>query len=1279
MTFRLLALLTWFLLQESASAQGQINLNNRGLAQVFDASGKPITGTSFVAQIWYGPSANSLTQFFALSPFRASTTTFPGTWNPSATGGPGAIGTLTGFPPGSTVTMRVAVWDSAISGVGAYQAFNLTPGTGLSEPFTYAIPPDPLAIPGGMGNMRPFSLVTAGGLAQAAINLNNRGLALVNDAAGKPLTGTSFVAQVWYGPSASSLTKFFAPSPFRASTTTYPGTWNPAATGGPGAYPILTGFAPGSTVTIRVAVWDSAIAGVGAAEAFNRTPGTGLSEPFTYTIPPDPLAIPGGMENLQPFSLIQAGGLTNRPPSAIPQTVNVSEDGSLSIILYGSDPEGAPLTHKIIKQPINGSLSYRSGALTYLPKLGYEGEDSFTFIVNDSVNNSEEAAVLINVLPKPEIMSAFWSTPNGESTCYSGTTVTLFAEVKGFNITDKIAFRIIESDPILDDGIITVDATFFEFNSKTYASATWVSQWVYDGGGNPEYYFTAFGRELTSAKSPLLLVIPSDIDDKISSANVFGNINYSIQTNSSIELPDDVDFYQINALAGQTITFDVDKISGSFTPMLRLFNSKGLEITNNVGQIAPLEKSTNEAFIRFNFSDSGEYYVGVSGAGNAKYNPLSGRDDLPGSYGSYRFTVSSGFASHVTRADSTSEYLVDICREDKVGYPIDSTKNTWVIIHGWNSSRTESKISNLVKSVIIARPSDQVLTLDWSSLADTGYFNIFSVLLLDPTSQAREAAKGIAPTGKWAATILQHYGLSADKINVIGHSFGCYVADQLADGYQPEKLRSIVALDPAANAVPGAFNPEIEVNFLVNSIWSWVFHSSDLGSDFVPSLASESFIVRTGLDLVSAHLAVLNFFSDLLVKPLNFVTSLFNLNRLSSGDFGPWVLNQFYSPFKTDRNFLVYEATINAPDGVVASVEYIANAPAIFVDYPADNSVVRDRVISVGGRASDFDRGNSGVSSVVVNGSISTGGVSSDVQTAFWSNTVAMKLGTNTMQVVATDASATNPGKATNSVVVKYQPEFIDLPSQAFDELALASLDLAVDDKVLSDRVLSHSLKSGPVGLSVTASGRLAWVPTEAQGPSTNLVEVAITDGFVGTTKRVVIVVREVNTPPSLKAVPDSTLAAGVEWLVGVEGTDSDLPVQQLAYTLKASPAGMTINQVNGTIRWTPSRAQGPGTYPVTVSVADSVGAVVEQSFRVSVSGPAQRPTLAISSANPNGTISLQIRAEQGLVVDLEHSGDLNTWVLAQQITGQTMDQPVKLVLPTDPNTQAVFWRLRLR
>jgi pimeloyl-ACP methyl ester carboxylesterase len=929
MITRFASLLLWWLLITPTFGQGQINLNNRGLAQVYDTTGKPLTGTSFVAQIWYGSSANSLTRSFLPAPFRASTTSFPGTWNPAAAGGPGAIATLEGFAPGSTVTLQVAVWDSAISGAGSAQAFSRLPGTGLSEVFTFKVPTDPLAL-AGLENMKPFSLVSALPI-QAPINLNNRGLALVNDASGKPLTGTSFVAQIWYGASASSLTKSFAPSPFRASTTTFPGTWNPSAAGGPGNLGTLEGFPPGSTVTLQVAVWDSAISGLNAAQALLQRPGTGLSKPFTYTIPLDPFAIPGGMENMLSFSLLPETVLPNNPPLANPQAVNVIEDGSIFITLTGFDAEGAPLTHQIKKQPVNGDVYYNSGIALYLPRKGFEGSDSFTFTANDGVNISEEATVSISVLPKPEILQSLWITPNTASTCYSGTQVTLIAEVKGFNIDDTITFNIIEDDELSDDPVTTIGAKIVEYNSRFYASNTWTTQLVSDGfDGYPEFYFTASGRGLTSARSSLLSIIPADTDDTLSSATVLGNITFSMVTNNSIELPDDVDLYRITASVGQTITFDVDRTSALFTPMLRIFNSNGLEITNNVGQIAPLEISTNEAFISYNFPTSGVYYIGVSGSGNTKYDPLTGKGDLPGSYGSYRLTISSGFASHITRQDSNLEYLVDICREDNKGQPIDPTKNTWLIIHGWNSSRSEPKIKKLVDAVIATRPEDQVISLDWSSMAETGYFNIFDIIFTaDVKSAVRAAAKGISPTGKWAAAILKHYGFRAEKINIIGHSFGCYVADQVADNYQPEKLRSIVALDPAANAVPEVFNPVSEVSFLANFIWSWVFHSSDLGNDFVPSFASESFVVRTGINLISAHSVVVDFFSDVLLRTSSYVASLFNLNRLTSAYFGPWVLNQFYSPFFSDKKYLAYEAIIGAPNGIADSIEYRINAPVI--------------------------------------------------------------------------------------------------------------------------------------------------------------------------------------------------------------------------------------------------------------------------------------------------------------------------------------------------------------
>ena len=148
----------------STFGQGQINLNNRGLALVTDGSGRPLTGTSFVAQVWYGASASTLTSSFAPSPFRASTTTYPGSWNPAATGGPGTIATLTGFAAGSSVTLQVRVWDSSrfTTWVQAQQDPRVKWITGVSDTFTYSIPTDTLAIPGGMENMKSFMVGQAG-------------------------------------------------------------------------------------------------------------------------------------------------------------------------------------------------------------------------------------------------------------------------------------------------------------------------------------------------------------------------------------------------------------------------------------------------------------------------------------------------------------------------------------------------------------------------------------------------------------------------------------------------------------------------------------------------------------------------------------------------------------------------------------------------------------------------------------------------------------------------------------------------------------------------------------------------------------------------------------------------------------------------------------------------------------------------------------------------------------------------------------------------------------
>ena len=63
--------------------------------------------------------------------------------------------------------------------------------------------------------------------------------------------------------------------------------------------------------------------------------------------------------------------------------------------------------------------------------------------------------------------------------------------------------------------------------------------------------------------------------------------------------------------------------------------------------------------------------------------------------------------------------------------------------------------------------------------------------------------------------------------------------------------------------------------------------------------------------------------------------------------------------------------------------------------------------------------------------------------------------------------------------------------------------------------------------------------------------------------------------------------------------TDSDLPAQQLTVRLLSAPTGLAVSS-QGIISWTPSEAQGPGTYPVTVEVSDGVLSSTNQ-FNVSV------------------------------------------------------------------------------
>jgi streptogramin lyase len=89
----------------------------------------------------------------------------------------------------------------------------------------------------------------------------------------------------------------------------------------------------------------------------------------------------------------------NDPPVVTSQSVETDEDTQVKIALIATDIDGDTLTFNVTVQPTNGTLSGTTPELTYEPKYGFGGDDSFTFIANDGTIDSAPVTVKITINP----------------------------------------------------------------------------------------------------------------------------------------------------------------------------------------------------------------------------------------------------------------------------------------------------------------------------------------------------------------------------------------------------------------------------------------------------------------------------------------------------------------------------------------------------------------------------------------------------------------------------------------------------------------------------------------------------------------------------------------------------------------------------------------------------------------------------------------------------------------------------------------------------------------
>lgn len=92
--------------------------------------------------------------------------------------------------------------------------------------------------------------------------------------------------------------------------------------------------------------------------------------------------------------------INNEIPIAKEQSIVTSNISKKSVTLIATDKDNDSLKYTIKRPPTHGIVSGTAPTLTYTPYIGYGGEDSFTFVADDGMENSEQATVSIWIVSK---------------------------------------------------------------------------------------------------------------------------------------------------------------------------------------------------------------------------------------------------------------------------------------------------------------------------------------------------------------------------------------------------------------------------------------------------------------------------------------------------------------------------------------------------------------------------------------------------------------------------------------------------------------------------------------------------------------------------------------------------------------------------------------------------------------------------------------------------------------------------------------------------------------
>ena len=500
------------------------------------------------------------------------------------------------------------------------------------------------------------------------------------------------------------------------------------------------------------------------------------------------------------------------------------------------------------------------------------------------------------------------------------------------------------------------------------------------------------GTSFATLNGGLLSVIGTSGNDTITVASSGTGITATLNGETSEPFP-----------ASQIVSIDVSGLAGNDKITIGA-NIIGASVKGGGGADTLKGGDGNDTLV----GGAGDNIVHCGNGNDSVSSGISSADTIMGGAGQDTLRDSGSLAgesfTHIAQCISPTElasdleingvpYFVSIERTQSSDNTINNSIPTWLVIHGLISS--PSAMAHIDRAISKTESGDQVLTLDWSLVADQ-YIDVnlgkFDYPNIFPNPFPVEDA--VPAVGKWAEAAMALAGFDLSKLNIVGHSYGAYVGEEIAMN-APAGINTIIALDPgqdvndppifsalkkrakaddstigiqyaaklnqAQQAAPMPFSVNLNINFSANTKNSWAFYGEDsfgdaataatakqafaineLGNSDGPILYGYTFLIvpsQSAPSQANAHENIINIFANILLGT-GPIGELFSLGNLLDGDDGPWEPDQFEAGPPTEALLPPIEPPVQLFNAVLTTTfDGTDLAKMVYIDKTTDAKV----------------------------------------------------------------------------------------------------------------------------------------------------------------------------------------------------------------------------------------------------------------------------------------------------------------------------------------------------